>query len=69
MGLPPRHVDKVVYTTLSRFYVQEKDGRIVGMIHVRHYFNDFLWTFGGHIGDSVRPSERRKGYATSMLHD
>ena len=29
--------------------------------------NDFLRTYGGHIGYSVRPSERRKGYASWML--
>jgi predicted acetyltransferase len=37
------------------------------MIQFRHYFNDFLRRFGGNIGYSVRPSERRKGYATKML--
>ena len=31
------------------------------------YRNDFLRTLGGHIGYSVRPSERRKGYASWML--
>ena len=40
---------------------------LVGMIQVRHYLNDFLRTLGGHIGYSVRPSERRKGYASWML--
>ncbi len=48
-------------------YVRKSDMRIVGMIQVRHYFNDYLSKFGGHIGYSIRPSERRKGYATSML--
>lgn len=49
-------------------YVRKSDDCVVGMIQVRHYFNDYLSRFGGHIGYSVKPSERRKGYATSMLH-
>ena len=40
--------------------IRKSDNRLVGMIQVRHYLNDFLRTFGGHIGYSVRPSERRK---------
>lgn len=43
------------------------DGRIVGMLQVRHSLNDNLLHFGGHIGYSVRPDERRKGYASWML--
>ena len=47
--------------------VRETDSRVVGMIQVRHRFNTFLKEYGGHIGYSVRPSERRKGYAAWML--
>lgn len=47
--------------------VRECDHRIVGMIQLRHVLNDYLLNYGGHIGYSVRPSERRKGYATYML--
>ena len=50
-------------------YVREIDNKLVGMIQVRHYFNEFLEKYGGHIGYSVRPSERKKGYASSMLQE
>lgn len=48
-------------------YVRKRDGRILGMLQVRHYLNDYLRDYAGHIGYSVRPSERRKGVATAML--
>ena len=48
-------------------YVREHDGKIVGMIQIRHFFNPYLEKYGGHIGYSVAPSERRKGYAVRML--
>ncbi len=47
--------------------VRESDGALVGFIDVRHRLNEYLERFGGHIGYSVRGSERRKGYATEML--
>ncbi len=50
-------------------YIRSSDRHLVGMIQLRHRFNGFLEKFGGHIGYSVRPSERRKGYATKMLGD
>lgn len=47
--------------------VRESDGKVVGMIQVRHYFNEYLEKYAGHIGYSTRPGERRKGYAREML--
>ncbi|MDD6679262.1 MAG: GNAT family N-acetyltransferase [Firmicutes bacterium] len=61
---------------------EEKDGRVpdsvffcldadrnifVGAVNIRHYLNEDLLYTGGHIGDGIRPSQRRKGYATAMI--
>ena len=45
----------------------DEDNNIIGMIDIRHRLNDYLLAYAGHIGYSVRKSERRKGYATQML--
>ena len=46
----------------------DKDRNIfVGAVNIRHVLNDALLKTGGHIGDGIRPSERRKGYATAMI--
>lgn len=42
------------------FAVRKSDGRIVGIIDLRHTLNDFLKDLGN-CGYSVRPSERKKG--------
>ena len=52
----------------STFFLLEDERNILlGAVNIRHYLNDFLLLHGGHIGDGVRPSERRKGYATKMI--
>lgn len=40
----------------------------VGAVNIRHRLNESLLLNGGHIGDGVRPSERRKGIAAQMIH-
>jgi predicted acetyltransferase len=43
------------------------DEKLVGVTQIRHKLTEYLLQTGGHIGYSIRPSERRKGYATQML--
>ena len=47
--------------------VRPEDETLVGILEIRHRLTPFLLRYGGHIGYSVRPSERQNGYATQML--
>jgi predicted acetyltransferase len=44
------------------------DDDIIGVIALRHRLTEKLARFGGHVGYEVKPSARRRGYATTMLH-
>ena len=49
------------------FLVNGEDTRILGAINIRYSLTDYLLSYGGHVGYGIRPSERKKGYATRML--
>lgn len=56
------------YVPDTTLFCLDKDRNIfVGAVNIRHYLNENLLKTGGHIGDGIRPSERRKGYATAMI--
>ncbi|MDU3831683.1 MAG: GNAT family N-acetyltransferase [Gemella haemolysans] len=55
------------FVTAHTFFALDNN-KIVGIINARHELNDYLLNFGGHIGYSVRKSERRKGYGKKMLN-
>lgn len=54
------------WVVTDTFFALDENDKIVGIIDLRHTLNDFLKDFGN-CGYSVRPTERRKGYATQML--
>lgn len=56
---------KVPDTTLFCLDVDRKI--FVGAVNIRHYLTEEMLVNAGHIGDGIRPSERRKGYATAMI--
>lgn len=63
----PDNVPEGSVTATQYIFVREDDKKIVGMLQIRHLLNNYLENYGGHIGYSVAPCERRKGYATQML--
>ena len=65
----PEKVPEKLVPATQFIYLRKSDDRIVGMLQVRHRLNDYLEKYAGHIGYSVRPSERRKGYAKAMLKE
>nr|WP_294486992.1 GNAT family N-acetyltransferase [uncultured Anaerosporobacter sp.] len=55
-------------TSNTYIAVRISDNKIVGVIDLRHHINHpILGLWGGHMGYSIRPSERNKGYAKEML--
>lgn len=54
------------YVPCSVFWLVQEN-RFLGWVDIRHQLTPHLLEFGGHIGYDIRPSERGKGYGTSML--
>lgn len=50
------------------FLIRESDNRIVGNINIRWNLNEKMLQYAGHIGYSIRPTERRKGYNKINLY-
>ena len=63
----PETVPEGLVPATQYLSVREADGKIVGMLQIRHCLNGYLAKYGGHIGYSVAPGERRRGYASRML--
>lgn len=52
----------------TTLFCLDRDRNIfVGAVNIRHYLNDKLLKTGGHIGDGVRPGERKKGCGTAII--
>lgn len=50
------------------FMIRKNDDKIIGLVNLRHYLDDYLKDVGGHIAYGIRPTERGKGYAKIQLY-
>ncbi|MFE5319473.1 GNAT family N-acetyltransferase [Paenibacillus sp. NPDC056579] len=51
----------------STYWLVDEDRTVIGVVNIRHKLTEKLLQSGGHIGYGIRPSARRKGYATELL--
>jgi predicted acetyltransferase len=61
INVKPNRVPATLY-----FIINEKE-KVVWGVSIRHYLNDALRFTSGHIGYGIRPSERKKWYASQSL--
>lgn len=64
---PAREVDLKGVRGTVILCIRKSDMKMVGCMQVHHKLNERMAKFTGHVGYSVRPSERKKGYAKQML--
>lgn len=55
------------YSPQTTYIALDEEENIVGALNLRHNLVGDLINHGGNIGYAIRPSERRKGYASEML--
>ena len=48
--------------------IRKDDNKLIGMINIRWNLTEEMKRFGGNIGYSIRPTERRKGYNKINLY-
>ncbi|MGM0844688.1 MAG: GNAT family N-acetyltransferase [Bacillota bacterium] len=51
----------------STFWLVDSKEKVVGAVNIRHSLTENLLYTGGHIGYGIRPTERKKGFATQIL--
>nr|WKN37530.1 GNAT family N-acetyltransferase [Tunicatimonas sp. TK19036] len=50
----------------STFWLVDEE-EFIGELHFRHLLTDYLKNYGGHVGYTIRPSKRGKGYGKHQL--
>jgi predicted acetyltransferase len=51
----------------STYWLLNGGREVLGAVNIRNRMNEHLLHEGGHIGYGIRPSRRRRGYATRLL--
>lgn len=64
-----KHIDEINpnWANQTTYVLADETGHIYGLANLRHELKGKLFEIGGHVGYGIRPSERKKGYATTQL--